>query len=979
MMAVAIYREVKDSFRQRGAIVLTAFLYIILMVFLSSNDLQGQISQFPHISSFEDEPVCISGCNTNCPLLGTWRNQTNEDLDWITDRSGTPSSPTGPPQDHTFGNSQGYYIYIESSCINQGYPNKRSDLVSAYFDFTGATDTVLLSFWYHMYGVHMGNLHLDVDTSQGNSPWVEDIIPPLTDNVNLWQRQVVSMGPYMALDSVRFRMRCITGTDYAGDMALDDIDFFIPQENDLEVILINDPVQGCALSDTETVRVTVFNHGTNTLFPGDTVRLCFQADLNNPASETFTLTDTLLPSGAINLTFQQRADLSALGPHTVSAWSKMSPLGTSHNREKTINVYHFDVVNQFPYAEGFENGPGLWRVEGVNPSWAVGTPGKTVINGAATGANAMITGTATPYNNGENAWVIGPCFDFSNVCRPELRLNIAWENEYTWDGAVLQYSTTGGSTWSRLGNSGDPFNWYNNNDIYVRPGGQSHGWTGTVADGNGSGGWVAAKRNMYNLAGREDVMVRIVFQSDNGVTGEGFAFDDFVISNGVYLGPDLTICTGDTAVLDADFVSGDTYLWSTGATTQTLPVTSPGIYWVEVSNNSFCTTRDTIEVFGIPAQYQVNLAADTAACGSYTLNAPTLPGFTYLWSDGQIGQNAVVTTSGAYYLDVTTPCGVVRSDTQNVQILPLPALNLGPDTTVCADLTLVADPGASGYVWSTGANTQTLAVNTTGNYSVTATSSAGCTSVDSIAIFVAGFPAADLGPDTIMCPGDTLCFTANPNPGLNYTWTTGALGNEICVGSGGVYAVTVTNQDNCPSSDTVFVTIPANPIANIAADTSNCPIINFFGNTTGGPVDDWIWVFGDGDSGFVQNPSHIYPGTGLFNVELIIHNACGVDTAFLALPLICEVGLEEGLGLEVDIFPNPASDHLNLRFSHTTVSRLQVGLYDMMGKEVIAPKTFRIQGNGQAVFELGNLAKGIYILELQAGEKGLRKQILVRK
>ncbi len=974
-----IHKRFVDGLKREGIFFLISFLSVVQLVLSSASELHGQISQFPHISSFEDEPVCISGCNTNCPLLGTWRNATTEDLDWVTDRSGTPSSSTGPSQDHTFGNSQGYYIYIESSCNNQGYPNKRADLVSAYFDFSSTTDTVFLSFWYHQYGAHMGYLHLDVDTSQGSSPWVEDIIPPFTDNINQWQRQLVSMGPYMAMDSVRFRLRCITGTNSRGDMALDDIDFFIPQENDLEVTLINDPVQGCALSDTETVSLTVFNHGTNTLFPGDTVQLCFQVDLTNPLSESFTLTDTLFPSGELDFTFQQRADLSVLGLHTISAWSKMSPLGTSHNREKTVSVYHFDVVSQFPYAEGFENGFGMWRVEGVNSSWTVGTPAKAIINRAATGANALITGTSTPYNNGESGWVIGPCFDLSNVCRPELRLNVAWENEYTWDGAVIQYSTTGGVSWNRLGSLGDPFNWYNSDDIYVRPGGQAHGWTGTVSDGNGSGGWVSAKRNMYNLAGIEDVIVRIVFESDNGIAGEGIAFDDFVISNGVYLGPDLTVCIGDTAVLDADSVSGDIYLWSTGATTRTISVTNPGIYWVEVSNSSFCTTRDTVEVFGIQPQYQVNLGADTSACGSYDLMAPTLPGFTHFWSNGQSGQNITITNSGAYFVDVTTPCGVVRSDTLNVQILPLPPLDLGQDTTTCADLTLVADAGASAYSWSTGATTQSLTVNTTGNYSVTVIGINGCTSVDSIEILVAGFPTADLGPDTILCPGDTLCITANPNPGLNYTWTTGALSNEICVRSGGVYAVTVTNQDNCSRSDTVSITIPADPIANIDADTSNCPAISFFGNSTGGPVDDWIWIFGDGDTGFVQNPTHIYPGTGLFNVELVTSNACGTDTAFLPLPLICEVGVNESLGLEVAIFPNPASQYLNLHFFYSGYTRIDIGLLDMMGKEVIAPKAYRIQGNGQAVFELGDLAEGIYILELHTGKQSIRKRISIRR
>jgi len=62
----------------------------------------------------------------------------------------------------------------------------------------------------------------------------------------------------------------------------------------------------------------------------------------------------------------------------------------------------------------------------------------------------------------------------------------------------------------------------------------------------------------------------------------------------VYLGPDRTICPGYSTVLDAG--SGfDAYLWSTGATTQTIIAAQPGLYSVTVFDGN-CTTADTILV-----------------------------------------------------------------------------------------------------------------------------------------------------------------------------------------------------------------------------------------------------------------------------------------------------------------------------------------------------------------------------------------------
>jgi hypothetical protein len=62
----------------------------------------------------------------------------------------------------------------------------------------------------------------------------------------------------------------------------------------------------------------------------------------------------------------------------------------------------------------------------------------------------------------------------------------------------------------------------------------------------------------------------------------------------VFLGNDTTILQGQTLILDAGNPGSD-YLWSTGETTQTLPVSVTGTYSVNVSN--FCGgDADTIEV-----------------------------------------------------------------------------------------------------------------------------------------------------------------------------------------------------------------------------------------------------------------------------------------------------------------------------------------------------------------------------------------------
>lgn len=60
------------------------------------------------------------------------------------------------------------------------------------------------------------------------------------------------------------------------------------------------------------------------------------------------------------------------------------------------------------------------------------------------------------------------------------------------------------------------------------------------------------------------------------------------------LGIDTSICTGQNIVLNAGTFSS--YLWSTGSTSNTITVTTPGSYWVQVSNAAACTGSDTVNV-----------------------------------------------------------------------------------------------------------------------------------------------------------------------------------------------------------------------------------------------------------------------------------------------------------------------------------------------------------------------------------------------
>jgi len=118
----------------------------------------------------------------------------------------------------------------------------------------------------------------------------------------------------------------------------------------------------------------------------------------------------------------------------------------------------------------------------------------------------------------------------------------------------------------------------------------------------------------------------------------------------VNLGPDETLCSGDTKLLNATYPNS-TYLWQNGSTNPTFLVTEPGRYWVDVTNELGCVVRDEIWLPYL-TRPAIALGNDTTLCYGDTLVIGTeLPGgIRYEWQDGSTEPFFKVTKPGTYKL-----------------------------------------------------------------------------------------------------------------------------------------------------------------------------------------------------------------------------------------------------------------------------------------------------------------------------------------
>ncbi len=278
------------------------------------------------------------------------------------------------------------------------------------------------------------------------------------------------------------------------------------------------------------------------------------------------------------------------------------------------------------------------------------------------------------------------------------------------------------------------------------------------------------------------------------------------------------ICPGDTISLTATSTA-NSIVWNTGATTNSIQVSAPGDYWV-TGEKQGCIKADTITIVAktVPV---ANLGADTAICetGNVILDV-TYPGATYIWNTGATTETISVNTAGEYSV-TSTLNGCTAKDTINVIVSPIPAVNLGVDTSICENATIQLNANYTGasYEWNTGATTSSISVTAAGIYSVINTLN-GCIAKDTINIAVTPAPVVELGNDTTICSYNTIQLNAT-NAGASYLWNTGATTSTITVNTTGEFSV-ITSLNGCSTRDTIDVTVTPAPVVNLGRDTAIC-------------------------------------------------------------------------------------------------------------------------------------------------------------
>ena len=360
------------------------------------------------------------------------------------------------------------------------------------------------------------------------------------------------------------------------------------------------------------------------------------------------------------------------------------------------------------------------------------------------------------------------------------------------------------------------------------------GATSPVITVNSSGNYVCTFTNSYGCTTTRSVTVNVF--SSPSITGNA------------------SFCFGGYTTLTA--TGGDTYQWSTGATTASINVNTAGNYSVTVSTNNGCSGSASVNVVQ-NQPVNVTISGNSVICSEIGTTLTATSGASYQWSSGQTTQSISVNTPGNYSVTVTNNNGCSGSSSQDVTMMEQAVVS--GNTHICqGESTTLSVSGTGTYTWSTGSHASSITVSTPNNYSVTVSLPNGCSSTAVANVTVGTTPTPSILGNTVICQGQSTTLTANG--GTSYVWSNASTNSSINVGQSGVYTVTATNAEGCSNTANVTVTVNPLPIVNITGNSSFCQGDNVTLTATGAST--YVWSNASTNASITVSNAGTYTVTG---------------------------------------------------------------------------------------------------------------------
>jgi subtilisin-like proprotein convertase family protein len=283
------------------------------------------------------------------------------------------------------------------------------------------------------------------------------------------------------------------------------------------------------------------------------------------------------------------------------------------------------------------------------------------------------------------------------------------------------------------------------------------------------------------------------------------------------------VCSNNQGAINIT-VSGNglTYLWSNGSTAEDIMGLSAGNYSCIISNAQGCSVNTgVISLINSPGSMVVsNQSVTPATCGnsSGAIDVSVFNGtapYSYSWSNGATTQDINGLSSGVFTLQISDNNGCALAHSVNVGssagTLEINLISIAHESCISGsgtngqgaiDINVTGSVAPYSYEWSDGSTTQDVSGLTDGVYSVIVTSSAGCSATQNFTILANGsnlsVQSAAITNETCGSGTGSISISMDPTSGpYNFSWSNGAISQNISGLVAGNYQLTVSNANGC--------------------------------------------------------------------------------------------------------------------------------------------------------------------------------------
>lgn len=226
------------------------------------------------------------------------------------------------------------------------------------------------------------------------------------------------------------------------------------------------------------------------------------------------------------------------------------------------------------------------------------------------------------------------------------------------------------------------------------------------------------------------------------------------------------------------------------------------------------------------------------------------------------------------------------------------------------------------------------------------------------------------------CAGDSIMTTAYFSPASNN--------------------IVFPTYDYCPSTSTgcyAYFSIDQATTANGAIIPGTLVVTD----SSGGSNLTYSWAFGDGSNGTGIQLTHSYNGNGPYVLCLTIDDGAGCTDTFCDTISVDSSGLiieeigfdliigEHSLNItdhdynsSVSLYPNPATENINIEFNMTEETLNEIKMFDLSGKLIYQEKINNSTELNIITINTQSVESGTYLIQMSFNNKLLNKKVIIK-